>query len=311
MAKSNMQMRDAFISELFSRAKADRDIVLVSNDQGAVALDQFRDELAPQFINGGVSEQNIISLAAGLALSGKTVYVYSIASFIMLRCYEQIKIDLCSMDLPVTIFGVGAGYSYAMDGPTHHATEDIAIMRALSNMNIYSPADSNITTALVDVSIRCPSPMYIRMDRDKFPPIYDVDDDFSPGFSVLRPGDDVCIVATGVMVHRAMEIAEELNKTSIEARVIDVYRLKPLNSDGIVDAIDGSRRIVTVEEHTVHGGLGSIMAELLIDYDIRIPLKRFAVQDHYLYCYGGRADLHKERGLDKESIAAFILKADR
>ena len=172
MKSNNIQMRDAFIGNLYERANLDSNIILISNEQGAISLDQLRKNLPQQFINAGISEQNIISVAAGLALYGKKVFVYSIASFITLRCYEQIKIDLCAMNLPVTIVGVGACYSYSTDGPTHHATEDISIMRALPNMCMFNPADSNTTAALVDISLQSHTPTYIRLDREVLPTIY-------------------------------------------------------------------------------------------------------------------------------------------
>lgn len=301
-------MRDAFISRLYSYAKRDQDIIFITNDQGAISLDQFRRDLPTRFINAGVSEQNIISVAAGLALGGKKVYVYSIASFITLRCFEQIKLDLCAMNLPVTILGVGAGYSYATDGPTHHATEDIAILRALPKMQIYTPSDSNMAARLVDISLHSNGPMYIRCDREKLPVLHNQKDDFSSGLSILHEGKEFCIISTGIMVHRALEIAKELSKRSVQVKVIDLYRIKPLNKDGIIDAIRGAERLFTLEEHTINGGLGSIIAELLVDFDISIPLKRLAVEDTLLYCYGTRDNLHRRQGIDRESIVRLIVE---
>ncbi len=308
MKVSNVQMRDAFINELYEHAKADRDIIFITNDQGAISLDRFRADLPKQFINAGISEQNIISIAAGLSLKGKKVYVYSIASFITLRCYEQIKLDLCVMNIPVTILGIGASFSYGIDGPTHHATEYISIMRALSNMQIYCPSDSNMAAKLVDISLNSKTPMYISMDREILPILYDENEDISPGISVLREGGDICIISTGFMVHRAMEVAQELDKHFIQAKVIDVYRLKPLNYHSIHENIQNSKKIITLEEHTINGGLGSIIAELMVDLDLRIPMKRLAIEDNFLYCYGIRENLHKERGLVKSSVVQLIIE---
>jgi transketolase len=307
MDNPNVQMRDAFISELHSRARSDRDIVMVTNDQGAATLDGFVEELPGQFINAGISEQNILSVSAGMALGGKKVFVYSIASFITLRGFEQIKIDLCAMSLPVTILGVGSGYSYSTDGPTHHATEDIAIMRTLRNMTIYNPADSYTAAALVDISLDCKTPAYIRLDREQQQPIYDFSSEFCSGFTVLGEDErDVCIVSTGSMVRRAIEVAERLNATSIATKVIDVYRLKPIEAEKLINAVSGVKMLVTVEEHTLNGGLGSIVSELLTDFDLRIPLKRLGIKDEAVFGYGPRPDLHKERGLDVDSIERTI-----
>jgi transketolase len=309
--ESNLQMRDAFISRLYSYAKRDQDIIFITNDQGATSLDQFRKDLPTQFINAGVSEQNIISVAAGLALGGKKVYVYSIASFITLRCFEQIKLDLCAMNLPVTILGVGAGYSYATDGPTHHATEDIAILRTLPNIQIYVPSDSNMAAGLVDISLYSNGPIYIRCDREKLPVLYNQKDDFSSGLSVLHEGQKLCVISTGIMVHRALEVAKELSKRSFPVKVIDLYRLKPLNKDGIFNTIKEAERLFALEEHTINGGLGSIIAELLVDFGLSIPLRRLAVEDALLYCYGARDDLHRRQGIDTESIVKLIMEQIR
>jgi transketolase len=304
---ADIHMRDAFIQTLYGRAQSDANIIFLSADYGAPSLDQFRADLPKQFVNTGISEQNQISVAAGLALGGKRSYVYSIASFITTRCYEQIKIDLCCMNLPVTIIGVGACYAYGVDGPTHHATEDIALMRVLPNMDIYSPSDANMAAALVDVTLRSSTPIYCRFDRGKYPLLYSSNEDLSRGVKVIQEGNDISIITTGIMVHRALEVADELRNYSVSTQIIDVYRLKPLNAHDIVNHITNTDKILTLEEHTIHGGLGSIIAEMLADFDATRSFKRLAIVDDLLYAYGTRRDLHLERGLDKESIVKTIL----
>jgi transketolase len=306
MKLSELDMRDAFINELYVRAKSDKNIIFLSGEYGAPSLDKFREDLPGQFINAAISEQNMISVAAGLALNGKRVYVYSIASFITLRCYEQIKIDLCCMKLPVTIIGVGTCYAYSVDGPTHHATEDIAIMRALANMQIYSPSDSNMTAALVDVSLRTLTSIYVRLDKGKYPLLYGQNCDVLPGYNVIGEGEDLCIIATGTMVHRATEIADELKKHSVQTRIIDMYRLKPIDAESILRALGKSKRVITIEEHTINGGLGSIVADIMTDKSLMIPLKKIAIQDNLLYAYGNRERLHRERRLDSDSVVKII-----
>jgi len=299
-------MRDAFIGELYQRALSNKDIVFLSGEFGAPSLDAFRRDLSKQFINVGVSEQNLISVAAGLALGGKRVYAYSIASFITLRCYEQIKIDLCCMNLPVTILGVGPCYAYSVDGPTHHATEDVAIMRALTNMAIYSPPDADTAAALVDLSLSNSSPMYVRLDRGRYKSLSASTDDLSAGFRVLQDGSDLCIFATGSMVHRAMEVGNSLSEQGIKARVVDVYRLKPIDVQSLAECIRGVSRVVTIEEHTLHGGLGSILLETISDAGLCTSTKRFGIEDTQLYAYGVRDTLHEERKIDAQNIVRAI-----
>ena len=307
MELSKIEMRDAAFEKLFLAAKHNPNIVVISNDFGAPSLDRFRSELPNQFINAGIAEQNIIAVAAGMALGGKRVYVYSIASFITLRCLEQIKIDLCVMNLPVTILGVGPGYGYGQDGPTHHATEDLASMRSLANLNIYSPADANTVEALITKTLHSTNPAYIRLDRGKWPLVHNLQEDFSQGFAQLCEGQDVCLVSTGIMTHRAIEVAQELQKHSIESAVIDIYRLKPLQAEALLKSITRSKRVVTIEEHALNGGLGSLIVELLADQASPMPIKRCAISDALLYDYGTRALLHQKNGLDREGLVKTVV----
>ncbi len=297
------QMRDAFISRLFERAKGDANIVFVSNDFGAPSLDRFRSELPEQYINAGIAEQNIIAVAAGLAMAGKKVFVYSIASFITLRCFEQLKLDICCHRLPVTIIGVGACYSYPEDGPTHHATEDIAIMRTLAGMEIYSPADAGTAEELVDVVLKQQAPSYVRLDKFLSPPL-------GPGQDGLREfgsGRNIALLATGVMVHRALEVSQRLKEKGYESTVVDVYRLKPLNFERLRHLLPGFKALVSLEEHTLNGGLGSLLAEFIVDHRISLPLRRFAIDDAKLYDYGSRERLHGLTGLDCDAIERAII----
>lgn len=309
MKKSDIEMRDAFINTLYTLAKRDKRIVFLSDDFGAPSLDRFRKDISGQYLNVGISEQNMISVAAGLSLSGKIVYIYAIAPFATLRCYEQIKIDLCTMNLSVTILGVGAGYAYDTAGPTHHSTEDIAIMRALPNMMILSPSDSVIAAAFANISYNESGPKYVRFDRGKFPLIYDKkENNFLDGLALIKQGVDLHIITTGTMAGQGIEISETLAKYSIDAGVIDLYRLKPLNIELLLSLIKQSRRLVTLEEHVINGGVGSIIAEVLVDAGLCKPLKRFAIQDEKCFIYGERKSLQAYCCLDSERVAKAILK---
>ena len=304
----NLDMRDSFLTELYDVASRDSNIVILSNDFGAPALDKFRIDFPAQFVNAAISEQNMISTAAGMAKGGKKVIVYSIATFVTMRAYEQIKIDLCVMKQPVTILAVGAGYAYSTDGPTHHATEDISIMRALSNMTIYSPSDSVIASALGRNFGAETGPTYIRLDRGKYPALRKEDVDFSAGLEVLSAsGTSIAIVSNGMMVHRALEVAADLSAAGVDARVIDLFRLKPLDASALAKAIEPVFAVVSLEEHTLNGGLGAIVAETMADANVVKPLKRIAIADNKLYGYGMRDRLHKDRGLDRKSVTIEIL----
>ncbi len=304
----NISMRDAFFDRLYEIAKNDKDIILVSADMGAPSLDKFRKDLSSQFVNTGIAEQNTILIAAGLALGGKKVFAYAIAPFITLRCYEQIKIELSAMNIPVTLIGVGAGFSYDDSGPTHHTLEDISILRVLPNMTVNNITDSVMAAAFADISCKMTSPNYIRLDRKIFANIYQKGVDFSTGLTVLKESNDIYIVATGNMVHQALEVSQELKKHSLETGVIDLHTF-PINEKVFLEAISNAKKIITLEEHFLPGGLGSAVAEVLADNKKLIPIKRIGLnhKEGYCYKYGGREHIQSLYGLDKESIIKTIL----
>lgn len=300
-------MRDAFIEALYDYAYSNREIIFVSNEYGAPALDRFRHELPEQFINAGISEQNLMSMSAGLAMEGKKPFVYSIASFITLRCYEQIKLDVCVHSVPVCILGVGSCYAYSEDGPSHHATEDIAIMRELVGMHIYSPSDSQMASCLVSHVVALTGPSYVRFDRAD---IWTLDGkrlpDFNLGLRVLRKGASACIVATGIMVSRALEVAERLRQDGIDITVIDLFRLKPLPINELSKLVSQYDHIFSFEEHAFAGGLGSMMAEMICDNQLCCRLHRCAIEEKNLYAYGTRGLLHEKNKLDCTSLMRRI-----
>jgi len=303
----NISMRDAFFNKLYEIAKKDRNVILVSADMGAPSLDKFRRDLSGQFVNVGIAEQNMVIVATGLALGGKIVFIYAIMPFVTLRCYEMLKVELSMMNIPVTAVGVGSGISYDESGPTHHATEDIAIMRALPNMTILNSSDSIMAAKFAEMTCETSGPHYVRLDREKLPPIYNQSSDFADGLTNLKAGKDICIIATGNMVHRAFEVSNKLTEHSVDAGVVDLYRLKPINEELLLKSTEQSKRIVTLEENLMNGGMGSAVAEILADNDKTIPLKRFGIRDSYFFTYGGRNNLQSLCGLDVDSITKEIL----
>jgi transketolase len=302
-----ISMRDAFFGRLYKIAKKDRNIIIITADMGAPSLDKFRKNLGNQFVNVGIAEANMVTVATGLALSGKKVFIYAIMPFVTSRCFEFIKIDLSLMNIPVTAIGVGAGFSYDDSGPTHHSTEDIAIMRVLPNMTILSPSDSIMAAKFAEMAYKIPGPSYVRLDREVLPQIHSQNEDFYDGLTNFKSGKDICLIATGNMVHRAIEVSDKLAEHFIDAGIIDLYRLKPINEKLLLENIEQSKKIVTLEEHLINGGIGSIVAEILIDSGKITSLKRIAIQDKYYYAYGGRKNIQSLCGLDADSITKKIL----
>jgi transketolase len=304
--KVDQDIRDAFFDALYDIAREDRQVIFLTADMGARSLERFRKDLPKQYMNVGVAEQNMVSVAAGLALAGKRVFIYAIAPFATQRCYEQIKVDLSGMGLPVTIIGAGPGIAYHSDGPTHHAVLDIAIMRALPGMVILNPSDAFMASRTASLCCQSGNPVYVRLDKGKLPPLYSPGDLFSEGLSLIQEGGDLLIVSTGAMVHKALRVAEKLKSGGIEAAVMDVYRLKPIDEPLFLHYADRWGKMVTLEEHSLMGGLGSIVSEILADHGERVAVKRFGIRDMPCEGYGDREWMHTRYGLDDRTLIESI-----
>ncbi len=304
---NNLTQRDAFWEKVYSLAKDNKDIVVVSADMGAPSLDQFRRDLAAQFVNVGIAEQNAILVASGMAALGKRVFVYAIAPFITLRCLEQIRVNNAMMKFPITIVGVGAGFGYEDSGPTHHITEDIAIMRSMPNIIINSISDSVMAEAVALMSCQMKVANYVRLDRLTLPSLYKKGEDFSQGIAVLKKGDSY-IVSTGSMVHVALEVARQLKKKGLHVGVIDAYTI-PLQEKNLISAIKGTKKLIALEEHFLAGGLSSAVCEALQDHGVVIPVLRIGLDPHKGYCYkyGGREIIRKYYGIDAASVTKKVL----
>jgi transketolase len=302
-------MRDAFFDALYPIMQENESTFFVAADNGAPSLDKFWDTLPKQCYNVGIAEQQLIGFAAGLAVEGKRVYTYAIAPFVSLRCYEQVKLDACAMNLPICNIGVGAGYAYDIMGPSHHTVEDVSIMRALPNMTIYSPADSVTAAALAQITHETDGAQYVRFDRSGIPALYtDRDVDFREGIVSARSGKDVVIVAHGVMVHNALEIAGHLANRGLDVGVVDLFRLKPINKTRLFEYLNGVDRVVTLEEHLLAGGMGSAIAEIFVDEGVTTPLIRIGQDDRFVFDYGGRQVIWEKYGLDVDTVTKRVLR---
>ncbi|SJZ34662.1 transketolase [Trichlorobacter thiogenes] len=301
--------RDAIFEELYELALKDKDVIVLSADTGAYMLTLFKKNIPEQFYNVGIAEQNMMSVAAGLSMSGKKVFVYGISNFVTLRCLEQIKIDICCMQRPVTIIGMGTGYVYSSDGPTHHITEDVAVMRAIPGITILSPSDCSLCAASIHIAYNSQGPCYIRFDKGPFDQIYQPDTDFSSGVSEITAGIDYAIIATGIMVNQAQFIAKECEKRGIAIAVIDLYRLKPVNTKGLVEMLRKFKGVFTLEEHTIIGGIGSIIAETLVTNNIMIPVKMFGIPDVSRRDVGSREFMRRLDGTDVDTVVSEIMSA--
>ncbi|MBF0330987.1 MAG: 1-deoxy-D-xylulose-5-phosphate synthase [Candidatus Omnitrophica bacterium] len=304
----SQDIRDAFFEQMHLLAREDASVVFLTADMGAFALEAFRRELPGRYINVGVAEQNMISVAAGLALSGKKVFVHSIIPFVTARCYEQISVDLSVMKLPVVVVGMGAGLTYAGDGPTHHAVHDIALMRSLPDFTVFSPCDALSTRAACRMAHSAKGPVYVRLEKGILPQVYNDQDDMALGMKQVRRGQDVLIAATSNMTHQAVLVADVLKAKGIAAGVVDVLRLKPFNENLWHPMCRGVRLIVTLEEHSLVGGLGSIISEC---HGLRpsCPVMMMGVKDRHSVEPLSRELLQEQHGLSVGAIVAGIEQA--
>tara|TARA_Y200000002_G_C22651307_1_gene651464 strand:- start:666 stop:1574 length:909 start_codon:yes stop_codon:yes gene_type:complete len=301
---SSYYLRDVFINKLYEKALKDENIIFISADFGAPALDKFRENLKNQFIHSGISEQHMIDMAAGLSLSGKKVFVYAMAPFITLRCIEQIKCSLAMMNLPVTIISVGGGLSYADAGPTHYSNEDIACLRSLVGLEIISPADNVSTAMLVNEVLNNQKLRLIRLDRAPLKNIYDDSFQISKGYDFINKGNnDKCIITYGYLLHKIIDSNKfsELKGTDI----IDLYTLKPFPKS-LIETLKSYKKIISYEEHCKDGGFGSAIAEVMVDNDIKVKLKRLHLDEIYYFENGGREHLLDNYGLSIDNLISQI-----
>nr|WP_321397855.1 transketolase C-terminal domain-containing protein [uncultured Desulfobacter sp.] len=299
--------RDAFFDKVYEYARKDRDVLVLVADMSAPSLDKFRADLPSQFINVGIAEQNAIQIASGLAFEGKKVISYAISPFITLRALEQIRVSNGIMGIPITIVGMGTGLSYANDGPTHHLIEDISIMRAIPNINILNITDASMASKAAEIACNpTNTTTYIRLDKDKFENIYNIDIDWDAGMHPIVKGEDYVLLTTGTITHLAVDIAKRIyTEYQIKLKVIDVFKI-PINSNLLLKEIAGIKRIFTLEEHFLPGGFGSAVCEILADNDVLVPTTRIGInlQDAYKSCYkyGGRNIIRQSMGIDEDGI---------
>jgi len=294
--------RKAITETLFELAKKDPSIyALASDSRGSVTLDEFARELPGQFVECGIAEQDAVGIAAGLACAGLKPYVCGPASFYSTRAAEQIKVDVAYSHMNVKVIGVSGGVSYGALGGTHHSVQDIALMRAIPNLQVLLPADVHQSVALTKALAASGEPAYVRVGRGAVPDVYGPDAAFEIGKAVkLRDGKDVAVIACGEMVYHALEAAKLLAAEGVEASVYDIFTIKPLDEAAILKAA-GTGAIVTVEEHSVKGGLGGAVAEVVCQ---RAPVKMriLGLPDETLY-NGESRHVFEHYGLNADGIA--------
>lgn len=302
-------MRDVFIKRFTELAHKDKNLILITGDLGFGVLDDFEKELPKQYINVGVAEQNMTSIAAGLALEGKTVFTYSIANFPTLRCLEQIRNDACYHNLNVNVVSIGGGFSYGALGASHHATEDLAILRALPNMTSVAPTDNWEVLNATDALVNKQGPGFLRLDKDTPGFIENDGEIFELGKArVTREGSDITFIVAGGIMTEVIKAADILAEKGIEARIVSMHTISSMDRDVIRNAALQTGGIVTVEEHNRNGGLGGAVAEICMDENIRPDtFIRMGLNGKFTEEVGDQYYLRNLCGLDAASIAQTVL----
>ena len=296
-------MRGAFFRELMDLAAQDDRIYLLVGDLGFGVVEPFMQKFPDRFLNAGVAEQNMTGVAAGIALTGKIVFTYSIANFPILRCLEQIRNDVCYHKANVKIVSIGGGFSYGALGMSHHATEDLAILRALPEMTVIAPGDPFEAQAATRAAAEHDGPCYLRLGRAGEPLVHASKVSFRIGKAIrVREGDALTLISTGAMLRTAVDVADALTARAIPARVLSMHTLKPLDTDAILAAAQETRAIVTIEEHSIAGGLGGAVAECLAESRERVPFKRLGIPASFSAPPGTQEYLRDLCGLSPNSI---------
>ncbi|MDH4351706.1 MAG: transketolase [Gemmatimonadota bacterium] len=299
-------MRDAFVARLTRLAEHDPRIMLITGDLGFGVLTRFAADRPRQFLNAGVAEPNMTGLATGLALDGRIVFTYSIANFPTLRCLEQVRNDAAYHDADVKIVAIGGGFSYGALGMSHHATEDLAILRAIPSITVVSPGCLWEVEEATEAIVRTPGVCYLRLDKSSAGRTNADGETFQLGrMRVLRDGDDVSLLATGGILGTTLRAASRLADEGIGARVLSVHTIRPFDADTLFRACRETGGVVTVEEHVVDGGLGGLVAETCLEAGV-VPrgFHRIGLRAGFSSIVGSQEYLRGRYGMDEDAIAA-------
>jgi len=306
-------VRDEFVSALMTLAEADRNVMIVTGDLGFGVLNPFIEKFPAQYLNAGVAEQNMAGLAAGMALEGKIVFTYSIANFNTLRCLEQIRNDICYHNANVKIVSVGGGFSYGALGISHHATEDLAILRSVPNLTVLAPGDRMETRLAVKACCATDGPFYLRLGRGGEPLLYKKEPVFRIGKGiVISEGPDLVLMSTGGILQSAMKVRDLLGDNGVRATLCSMPSIQPFDAGLTRTLAAGVPLVVTVEEHIVNGGLGSCVAEVIAEMTSkRASLLRLGLPGRFTCEVGDQEFLRNLHGLAPETMVTRILETLR
>ncbi len=295
-------MRNTAAAKIIAYCRDNEDGFLIAGDAGFGVWEDFQKELPNQYINPGINEQATIGLASGMALSGHKVFYYNIIPFVLMRCYEQVRLDISYHNLPVVLIGIGSGITYAPAGMTHYSIEDIALAKTMPNLNIISPSDPVQVQKAMTYAIQSQNPTYIRISRSGEPILFEQDIDITKPL-YLKKGVKKAIVFHGSIVDEVLEASKSLDDVSI----ISLAMLNPLPKEEITEILNRYEKIYIVEEHFSDGGLGSILADFAMQNKIFVDLEKIAIKNQYIHKIGNCSYLRKELKIDTKSIIKKVL----
>ena len=303
-------MRNTFADTFYELGKLDERLALVVADiSPAGSISKFREEFPDRFINTGVAEQIMIGICAGMALNGLRPFAYTIATFALYRTFEFVRDDLCYQNLPVTVVGIGGGVTYSTLGSTHHAQEDVAIATAIPNFQVVAPCDPYETEQVTKyLATQNEKPTYLRLGKAGEPDLStQTSDVFLFGkIRYLRQGKEVCIFGYGPILKMANEVADEIEKLGMSVSVVSVHCIKPLDMEGVIEALDAHKLNIVIEEMVPHGGLASRLKEIAFDKKIKSGLECFTLKDEFMHVYGDHHYLQKDHGLTTDKILSKL-----
>lgn len=282
-------------------------VPVVADSTSTAKIAPFIKKYPDRVVNVGIAEQSLVGMAAGLSLGGKIAVTCNAAPFLVSRANEQIKVDICYNNTNVKLFGLNAGASYGPLASTHHAIDDLSVMRGFGNIQIFAPSSPLECRKIIDYALAYQGPVYIRMDGKELPELYDESYTFVPGaVNILREGHDVALVATGSTVHEIADAAAVLADEGIQVKVIGIPSLRPCDSAALMQALRDCRTVITVEEHNINGGLGSLVAEVLAENGATARLKRLGIPDGSYAAAADRRFLRQYHGFDAQSIVGLV-----
>jgi transketolase len=300
-------MRNAYLETLYELAGKNKNVFAIISDNGAIVYDKYRQDFPQQYINAGISEANMVAMAAGMASQGKIPFAYTIGAFLVYRAYEFILNDVCLQNQNVKLIGIGAGCSYSLLGPSHHTIFDLAVLRPLPNLTIFSPASPREVRAVVKAAYNVEGPVYIRLGTNREPEIYDKNYCFEVGKGVqIKAGTDITLISTGSIIADVLRATKVLERDGVSVRIINIHTIKPFDREIIIKVAKETGKIVVVEEHSICGGLGTAVAEVIAAENLNVKFVKVGLND-YVKEYGNHEEVKAMNGLGEKNIYRAVM----